>query len=473
MINLTKFRKYPLLQLEYSLATGCSVKRLLKSSDGLSGNTHFNTFLLKTSSDKHPIDWLEYDQSLNANISVIKNVAKKLTDLEQSTNLTVLEILARLKGKHGTSHLNKLFDDLYCDYWGEVTKAEVAPLLNEFNYWLEYIDGLPLWDDQTSCNDLNSANDLLIFLNQPLFKQLKRLVDVVEVASAHWGLDVGVFKNIMKSLRDSNANFIQEWLSAVKITSHYNAKSHQEYKSLHSWMFLSTLSQTYGYKYNLWASKRQWKSMGCILKEDARPAPVFHYFKSDIDTPDHQIESKLSGSSFGRKISIVSTADDIVGSEGESFADMRVPCLPVLERRIDELGTRIVHTDEGAYYNYHEDLISVPHKELFKGKDSTKAYYATLLHEMVHWTGHESRCKRTFGKSNTDEYAFEELIAEIGSSFLCARFGLTKSVRKPSIQYIANWLKTFDDDKCDNVMEKAATLANRASNYIYVPKKHD
>ena len=74
---------------------------------------------------------------------------------------------------------------------------------------------------------------------------------------------------------------------------------------------------------------------------------------------------------------------------------------------------------------------------------------------MVHWTGHESRCKRTFGKSYDDPaYAFEELVAEIGSSFLCARFGLTKEVRANSIKYIASWLDGFDDKQWIKTLEK-------------------
>ena len=470
MNNLSKFRKNEFIQLEYSLATGRSVSNLLDRSKELNGNTQFNTFLLKTSSSKSPIDWLEYDQSLNANIAVLKFAAKKIVDLEQSVDLNTSEILKRLKGKYATSCLGKLFKDLYCDYWSEVTKSEIIPLLNEFNFWLQYIDGLEL------CGSLDSAEDLLVFLEQPLFKQLKRLVDVVEVASAHWGLDVGVFENIIKGLRDNNGEFVKEWLSTVNVSRHFNVRSNVEYKSFHSWMFLSIISQAYGYKNNLWATKRQWQELGCELKEDAKPAPVFHFFKVDHEPEFEQEEQQQTESSFGRKISIVYNADGVIGFDGESYAETKVKELPLLERRINQLDIHIEHTDDEreAAYHYIKDFITMPNKELFKAKDSTKAYYATLLHEMVHWTGHEKRCKRTFGTSKNDSaYAFEELVAEIGSSFLCTRFGLTKSVRTQSINYIAFWLEQLNEKQYFDVLEKAATLANRASNYIYVPKRDD
>jgi antirestriction protein ArdC len=93
---------------------------------------------------------------------------------------------------------------------------------------------------------------------------------------------------------------------------------------------------------------------------------------------------------------------------------------------------------------------------------------------MVHWTGHKSRCNRGLETAlSPKQQAIEELVAEIGSAFLCARFGITKKVRTQSISYIENWLDGLG--WCDYIgyLEQAAMLANRASNYIYVPKRDD
>ncbi len=99
-------------------------------------------------------------------------------------------------------------------------------------------------------------------------------------------------------------------------------------------------------------------------------------------------------------------------------------------------------------------------------KHGRNSFFATLLHELVHWTGHESRCKRDFS-SNDYARAFEELIAELGAAFLCSRFGITRTPRKESIQYIANWLNSFEENEWIKILEKAAIAANKASNYIY------
>jgi antirestriction protein ArdC len=468
MVNLAEFRKSFFLQHEYALATGRTVENLLKRSEALNGNTQFNTFLYKTESTSSPIDWLDEDQYLNASIYGLRQVAQEIASLELWLGLPYPEILTALAYKHNTSSLVQLFNGSPNEEWENVTKGDVKSLLVEFDCWCGFLNTLDIHE-----HDFDSAQDLLIFLEQPLFKQLTRLVDIVQITTANWELDSDVFDNIISGLRKNNKEFLPEWLATINASNHYNAKSHREYKSLHSWFFLSIIAQVYGYKSNLWATQQQWQKLGYELKQGAKLAPVFHYFK--VENADEFDNDDNHRSTFGRKISIVYNADEVMGYAGKSFADTKVRDLAVLTRRIDELAINIEYSKEegcAAYY-YDEDFIKMPHKELFKAKDSTKAYYATLLHEMVHWTGHETRCNRTFGHSSDDKYAFEELVAEIGSSFLCVRFGITKKVRASSIQYIADWLEQLDDKEWMNHLERSATLANRASNFIYVPKRDD
>jgi antirestriction protein ArdC len=72
------------------------------------------------------------------------------------------------------------------------------------------------------------------------------------------------------------------------------------------------------------------------------------------------------------------------------------------------------------------------------------AYYATLAHEHIHWTGHEKRCSREFGKRFGNEaYAMEELIAELGAAFVCAQLGLSNDPRPDHAAYLESWLKVL------------------------------
>ena len=85
------------------------------------------------------------------------------------------------------------------------------------------------------------------------------------------------------------------------------------------------------------------------------------------------------------------------------------------------------------------------------------------LHELTHWTGHKSRLARTKGRQFGDkDYAFEELVAELGSAFLMADFGLVGDVQHES--YIANWLQVLKNDK--RFIFKAASQASKAFTYL-------
>lgn len=96
-----------------------------------------------------------------------------------------------------------------------------------------------------------------------------------------------------------------------------------------------------------------------------------------------------------------------------------------------------------AYYSVSKDHIVVPTKEQFVDGES---FYGTLLHEMTHSTGASSRLGRlkacTFGDDN---YAREELVAELGSALICQQNGVQKHVKGDSAAYLKSWLKELEE----------------------------
>ena len=103
----------------------------------------------------------------------------------------------------------------------------------------------------------------------------------------------------------------------------------------------------------------------------------------------------------------------------------------------------------------------MPQQEQFKDWDN---YHATLLHEMTHWSGHKSRLDRDLtGRFGSEAYAAEELIAEMGSAFLCAQLGIElEGLQHP--QYLENWLKVLKGDK--RAIFTASSKAREASEYL-------
>ncbi len=120
------------------------------------------------------------------------------------------------------------------------------------------------------------------------------------------------------------------------------------------------------------------------------------------------------------------------------------------DRFIAACNADIRHGGERAFYAPSTDHIQMPDEDLFCGTDTLtrdEGYYAVLLHELTHWTGHKARCDRDLsGRFGKQAYAAEELVAEIGAAVLCAETGVTQDTRADHAQYLANWLQLLKDD---------------------------
>ena len=132
-------------------------------------------------------------------------------------------------------------------------------------------------------------------------------------------------------------------------------------------------------------------------------------------------------------------------------------------------GTKVIIKDGGnrAFYatSPSSDFIGMPKLEQFK---TTDGYYSTLLHELTHWTGAMKRCNRDLeNKFGSQAYAFEELVAELGSMFLCNKFnilGRDEEQMSNHITYLNNWIKILKDDK--KAIFQASTLAQKAFDFL-------
>ncbi|MCE9164034.1 MAG: zincin-like metallopeptidase domain-containing protein [Alistipes putredinis] len=93
---------------------------------------------------------------------------------------------------------------------------------------------------------------------------------------------------------------------------------------------------------------------------------------------------------------------------------------------------------DSAYYSITRNEIVVPEKRQF---ESGEAFYGTLFHEMTHSTGAEGVLDRIKPTSfGSEEYAREELVAELGSALVAQRYGMGKHIKEDSCAYLKNWL---------------------------------
>lgn len=123
-------------------------------------------------------------------------------------------------------------------------------------------------------------------------------------------------------------------------------------------------------------------------------------------------------------------------------------------------GAIINYGGDRAFYNRGLDKIQLPDLDRF---DNPNDFYATALHELGHWTGHESRLNREFGKRFGDHaYACEELVAEISCAITRAKIGLEGEVQHAS--YLSHWLDVLK--KTPQFIVTAASAASKASDLL-------
>jgi antirestriction protein ArdC len=123
----------------------------------------------------------------------------------------------------------------------------------------------------------------------------------------------------------------------------------------------------------------------------------------------------------------------------------------------------IKHGGNRAYYAQELDYVQMPDFVAFKDAET---YYATLAHEQTHATKHPARLARDLGRKSWGDagYAAEELVAELGSAFVCADLDLRQEPREENAAYIANWLQVLKQDS--RAIFSAAAHAQRAADYL-------
>jgi len=170
----------------------------------------------------------------------------------------------------------------------------------------------------------------------------------------------------------------------------------------------------------------------------------------------------------------VFNVEQIEGLPAHYYAQPENP-LPLSERIesadhfMTATGATLQHGGNRAFYAPGRDLVQMPPFEAFKDKES---YYATVLHELTHWTSHKSRLDRSFDAKRFGDhgYAREELVAELGAAFLCADLGITPEIRDDHAAYLGHWLKVLTEDK--RAIFSAAAHAQRAADFLHGLQPH-
>ena len=228
-------------------------------------------------------------------------------------------------------------------------------------------------------------------------------------------------------------------------------------------------AQSKGYSSNLWGGFGYWaKQKGAHVRKGEKSTKII---KFSLVEKENKKTGEIDQFPKTRILSVFNR-DQIDGlPEIEEEVTTSEPLSTEYGDRVlmlaENIGADVEFRGNSAHYTPSRDSITMPERNLFIEREISSAdvgFASTLCHELTHWTGHKSRLDRGLQVSNNALYSFEELVAELGSSFLCAELGFNYTGVADHASYIASWLKALNND--NTMIFKAATKATKAVQFI-------
>lgn len=222
-----------------------------------------------------------------------------------------------------------------------------------------------------------------------------------------------------------------------------------------------------GYASNQWMTFKQALELGGCVRKGEKGSMVVYADRSVKTRTNDAGEEETYAIPFMKAYTVFNVAQ-VDGLPARFYAPVVAPVLKEHERNavvdafVSATGANVQHGGDRAFFAPSVDRVQMP---LLGQFDDAGAYYATLLHELTHWSGDVKRLNRVFGKRFGDEaYAAEELVAELGAAFMCADLQVSAEPRPDHASYIASWLKALRNDK--RCIFTAAAMAQRAADYL-------
>ncbi|WP_299791661.1 zincin-like metallopeptidase domain-containing protein [uncultured Marivita sp.] len=217
------------------------------------------------------------------------------------------------------------------------------------------------------------------------------------------------------------------------------------------------------YPSHIWGTYRQWQAARCQVRRGEEASVIVFYRR--LEREDEEQER------FVAKASWVFNAAQVDGYE-PPIADLPDAAgfdpLKQAEGFVAKTGAKVEERGDMACYIPSRDVILMPERRRFlrtRSASPSEAFYGTLCHELIHWSGSNTRLGRDLtGRFGDKAYAMEELVAELGAAFLCADLGISRKPREDHAAYIKSWLAVLKADK--RAIFTAASKASQATQWL-------
>ena len=290
---------------------------------------------------------------------------------------------------------------------------------------------------------------------------------------------------VMENLGKGNLFWIQGWVSSGAPESAITGKKYRGINNL----FLSLIAMSENYGDNRWATFKQMEEKGWTFKKDEEGNSLAKGKGASIEY--YEMRDKETKKRFDRSV-----LDGMTASEQQEYMDKNVYWLrkfyrvfncslmdgvPVKEKPQIDVNDRngraeaildywdkneakIIYGGSRAFYRTDTDEVHLPERADFK---SMQEFYSTALHEIGHSTGHESRLNRDLsGRFGSEDYAMEELRAEIASIFMEQDLEIEPSEGRlqNNAAYIQSWKEEIKENP--NALFTAITDADKIAKYV-------
>lgn len=277
-----------------------------------------------------------------------------------------------------------------------------------------------------------------------------------------------ITNEIVRAIEANPGDFCLPWHRPSGNFRPTNAATRRPYNGVNI-IALWAAAQNRGYDSGTWATYKQWNALGAQVRRGEKSSVVVFYRELEArdDNADDEATRAVARASF------VFAAEQVENFKQEASAAPSPANAVERDKKLEDFvfatGAQIKHGGTRAFFRPSTDEIVLPPADAFVGTTTstpTESFYATVLHELAHWSGAEHRLARTFGKRFGDrEYAVEELTAELTAAFLCADLSVANTPRVDHAQYLSSWLDIMKADS--RAIFAAASAASRAAEFLH------
>lgn len=271
-----------------------------------------------------------------------------------------------------------------------------------------------------------------------------------------------VTNRIIAALESGAAPWLKRWdddrNAPAVLGMPYNAASKSGYNGVNV-LLLWIERDERGFSSDGWMTYKQAEKAGGNVKADEKGTQIVFFKRFEITETNDDGEAETKRIPLLRYFTVFNM-DQIEGIEAAKPEAMEAHSTDVLELA-RTVGCNVTHGGNQACYIPAVDRVQMPKPEQFHNADH---YEATLAHELTHWTGGKKRLDRPMqGRFGSRDYAFEELVAELGAAFICAQYGVVNQELRHE-GYIEHWLGKLNDDK--KFIFKASSQARQAVEWL-------